>query len=238
MSSPDDLESLVTNFCKNLFSDTDSHPPFVLTGHFPLLEDPRTQDTGTPPGDSEIHEAMRNIGGFKAPGADGVQAVFYHTQWHIVGPSVCSFVRDCFHQPERIASVNDTLIMLIPKVESVVNMKNFRLISLCNVSYKIIMKILARRLRSIMEVLVSPHQCSFVPNMQSRDNIIIAQEVIHSMRTKKGKKGWMTIKIDLEKAYDRLSWDFVRDTLQDIGLPDNFICLVWHCISSPRMRVV
>lgn len=58
------------------------------------------------------------------------------------------------------------------------------------------------------------------------------------MRSKKGKKGWMAIKIDLEKAYERLNWEFVRNTLQDIGLPVIFIDLVWHSISSPRMRVV
>lgn len=58
------------------------------------------------------------------------------------------------------------------------------------------------------------------------------------MRSKKGKIGWMAIKIDLEKAYDRLSWPFIKDTLEDIGFPGNFINLIWHCISSPKMRVL
>nr|KYP56170.1 hypothetical protein KK1_002407 [Cajanus cajan] len=57
----------------------------------------------------------------------------------------------------------------------------------------------------MMEGLVDPNQCNFVPHRQTTDNIIIAHEVIHSMRHKKGKKRWMAIKIDIEKAYDRLS---------------------------------
>lgn len=57
------------------------------------------------------------------------------------------------------------------------------------------------------------------------------------MRSKKGKKGWMAIKIDLEKAYDRLEWGFVHDTLIDIGLSESFVQLVWYCISSSTMRV-
>lgn len=58
------------------------------------------------------------------------------------------------------------------------------------------------------------------------------------MRNKKGQTGWMAIKIDLEKAYDRLSWDFIRDTLFDIGFPPNIFSIIWHCISSPRMKLL
>lgn len=88
MSSPEDLESLVTNFYRNLFSETNTCSPFGLTGQFPPLDVARTMRIGESPGEEEIYEVMRSIGGFKAPGADGVQAVFYHTQWHIVGPSI------------------------------------------------------------------------------------------------------------------------------------------------------
>ena len=81
-------------------------------------------------------------------------------------------------------------------------------------------------------IKLSPTQCSFVPNRQSQDNIIITQEVIHSMRRKKGKKGWMAINIGLQQAYDRLNWNFIIDTLKEIGLPTSFIDVVYHCISS------
>ncbi|XP_057763555.1 uncharacterized protein LOC130984081 [Arachis stenosperma] len=84
-----------------------------------------------------------------------------------------------------------------------------RTISLCNVSYKVITKLLATYLRKIMDHLISLAQCSFVLERQSSNNIIISQEVIHSMQNKKGPKVWMAIKIDLEKVYDRLKWSFI-----------------------------
>ena len=147
-------------------------------------------------------------------------------------------VANIFWNPQQIEMLNETLITLIPKVELVLSLKRFHPISLCNVSYKIVTKILANRLKRCMEKLVAPTQCSFVLGRHSSDNIIITQEVVHSMRKKKGKKGKMDIQIDLEKAYDRLKWSFVRDRLQDIRVPESILELRWKCISLPSLRVL
>lgn len=117
-------------------------------------------------------------------------------------------------------------------------MKQFRPIGLRNDSYKVITKLLAHRIRDYLPRLVGPAQCAFVPRRRSHDNIVVAQEIFHSMRSKKGKKGWMAIKIDLEKAYDRLEWDFIKETLEDIGFPTSTIELIWWCISSPSIRIL
>lgn len=88
-----------------------------------------------------------------------------------------------------------------------------------------------------MKKVVSLIQSSFVPNRQSRDNIIITQEVIHSMKMKNGEKGWMDIKVDLEKVNDRLSWDFIIHTLKEVGLPSNYAD-VFHCVSSSSIKML
>lgn len=66
----------------------------------------------------------------------------------------------------------------------------------------------------------------------------IAQEAIHSMRKKRGKQGWMAIKVDLEKAFDRLSWDFIQDTLLDARIPRSLVEVIMNCITSPTMQVI
>lgn len=105
--------------------------------------------------------------------------------------------------------MNKILIALIPKTDNPVNIKMFRPISLCNVGYKIITKIIVVRLKPMLNKIISPFQSSFIPGRTTSDNIIITQEVLHTLRS---KKGGMIFKIDLEKAYDKVSWKFIFDT--------------------------
>lgn len=109
--------------------------------------------------------------------------------------------------------VNDTLVALIPKVQSPENITQYIPISLCNITYKIITKVMVNKIKPILGDLISKEQSSFIPGRQIIDNILAYQEVLHTMRTKQGKKGIMVLKVDLEIAYDRLAWPFIRNTL-------------------------
>ena len=129
---------------------------------------------------------------------------FYHHLWPLVKDSVCQFVLDFFHISILPSGVNYTLLTLIPKVNHLEHISQFKPISLYNVSYKIITKTMANRLKEIMKVVIAPNQSSFVLGRQIADNVVLYQEVLHSMRHKKFRQGIMTIKIDFEKAYDRL----------------------------------
>lgn len=117
-------------------------------------------------------------------------------------------------------------------------MKQLRPIGLWNVNYKIITKVITNKLKTILPKCVSPFQSSFVQNRQITNNILVYQEVLHSMQTMKGNRGYMAIKIDLEKAYDRLSWDFIQDTLDDVGFNSTWVRIIMECIRTPRMAVL
>ncbi|CAL1378546.1 unnamed protein product [Linum trigynum] len=99
------------------------------------------------------------------------------------------------------------------------------------------MKCLAERLKPLMPKLVHETQTSFVSGRHITDNICVLQEVVHSMRAKSGRKGWMTIKVDLAKAYNRIRWSFVRDTLQVVALPEQFTELTMQCILTAKMCI-
>lgn len=168
-------------------------------------------DTAEAPIENEdIKQAMFSIGGLKAPGIDGYPAIFFQRNWNQVGPAVCKAIKSMWTNAEEIRVVNKTLITLIPKVENPETASQFRPISLCNVLYKCLPKIIVKRLKEIISTVVSPYQASFVPGRNIHDNIIIVNEMIHSMRRKRGNKGVMAIKVDLEKAYDRISWAYMK----------------------------
>jgi len=86
--------------------------------------------------------------------------------------------------------------------------------------------------------LVSPYQTAFVPSHKGVDNAVLVQELIHSMSRKKGRGGLVAIKIDLEKAYDRLEWSFIRDTLSLFKFPSQLISLIMSYVSTSSISVL
>lgn len=144
---------------------------------------------------------------------------------------------DLFQSGHIPQEVNKTVVVLIPKTDHPDSFNMYRPISLCTVMYKTITKIVANRLQNLLPEFIGPHQTSFVPGRHINENIIIAQEIIHSMHQKTGRKGFMAIKVDLEKAYDLLSWHFIFETLMELRLPSALIHLIMECLTAPRMSV-
>lgn len=113
-------------------------------------------------------------------------------------------------------------------------MTHFRPISLCNTVYKIISKILVNCLRPLLPDVISPFQIGFVKGRKATDNYQIANEVSHSFRSRRGKGA----KLDIEKAYDRLSWSFIHDTLAALHFLIPVIKLIMSAISSVSYKIL
>ena len=103
------------------------------------------------------------------------------------------------------------LILSLTRPETV---HQFRPIGLCNTLYKTMTKLLVQRLKPFLSDLIHPFQSSFIVGRKASDNVILTQEIILSMTISKSKQGLMALKIDLEKAFDRLEWNFIHHVLK------------------------
>jgi len=209
-----------------------------LTDHQPTIDNLDKLSLTKPITKSEVLAILNTMKPFKAPGPDGFQCIFFKQYWHIVGDDIFHLVHSAFHTGHFNVEISNTLISLIPKVDPPNTYKDFRPISLCNIVYKIITKVLVQRLRPILNNIIGPYQSSFLPGRGTSDNFIVLQEIIHYMRRSKKKKGSMAFKLDLEKAFDNVNWDFLNSCLQDFGFPNITIKLIMHCVSSPAYSIM
>ena len=154
---------------------------------------------------AEIKDGLWALKAFKALGSNGLYTGFFQRFWLIVGDSVKAEVRKAFTECKIPEYLNRKNVVLIPKMVGPESLGSYHLISLCNTVYKIVTKILVARIRSYLDKLVSPLQSAFVSGRRSVDNAFVVQEIIHTISNKKGRVGYMAIKVDLEKAYDKLS---------------------------------
>ena len=141
----------------------------------------------------------------KASGPDGMPPIFYQTFWLDIGMVFYDVVLFCLNSGTFLRSINHTFITLIPKVANPKTVAQFRPISLCNVIYKLLSKVLVNRLKPILNSIISEAQSAFIVDRVITDNILIAFETLHHMKTQcSGKIGFMALKLDMSKAYDRV----------------------------------
>ena len=135
--------------------------------------------------------------------------------------------------------LNDTFICLIPKVNCPQKITEFRPISLCNVVYKLISKVLANRLKKILQKVISESQSAFVPSRQITNNVLVVFETMHCIdQRRKGKNELMAIKLDMSKAYDKVEWAFLEVMMRKLGFRERWIGLMLMCVKTISYSVL
>lgn len=172
----------------------------------------------------------------KSPGPDGWTIEFYISFFDILGHDLLRLVEDSRRRGRISSAIKSTFIALIPKTDNPLSYDEFRPISLCNCLYKIIAKILANRLKPILSQHISSEQFAFLHHRQIHEAIATAQELMHTLQTKK-QKG-MILKVDLSKAFDRTNWLYLRLLLTHLGFPYVFIKWVMSCITDVPYSVL
>jgi hypothetical protein len=142
-------------------------------------------------------------------------------------------VLEFFDTGQMPDGVNDTCIVLIPKVPYPESLKDFRPISLCNVIYKIVSKCIVNRLRPLLHDIISPSHSAFIQGRMITDNALIAFECLHAINSNSDERGnFCVYKLDLSKVYDRVDWIFLKNVLLKLGFNSSWVQRVMACVTS------
>ncbi|CAM8888030.1 unnamed protein product [Rhodiola kirilowii] len=196
------------------------------------------QNLNTPFTALEVQCAIFQLGSTKAPGLDGFSALFFQKFWEQVKIEVIRFALDFLNNGKLDPLVNQTLITLIPKVKNPEKLAEYRPISLVNVTMKIITKTLANRLKVVLPSLISESQSAFIPGRLITDNILLAHELMHFIKTRSSRvNGYYCVKLDMTKAYDRVDWKFLEEIQLKLGFPVAWVSKVMHCVKTVSYKI-
>jgi len=194
------------------------------------------EDNGTLPAPFQIYEfkhALFSMHSDKAPRSDGLNLAFYKRFWHLCGVELFHAGVNWLNSGNFPSHIMDTNIFLIPKKDNPESMRDFHPISLCNVIYEIISKVLANRLKPFLSKCISQEQFASVENRSIIDNVMVAYEIVHHLKCKrKGKKGEVALKIDISKAYDRVNWDYLKNVMRRMVFHDRWVKWMSMCMDS------
>ena len=169
----------------------------------------------------ELKEALASFADKKSPGEDGFTKEFYQTFFDLMGKDLLNSYNDSFHKGSLSITQKRGSITLIPKGEvNLTNLKNWRPISLLNVDYKLLSKVLAKRMELILPKLIHTDQTGFISGRYIGQNIILLCDIMEFSDSKKIQG--ILLFVDFEKAFDTLEWSFILKTLEAFNFGDNF----------------
>ena len=236
----DQVARVFLEYYRSLFTASDLRNIEETVAPIPQVVTPSMNDSLSREFTSvEVEQAIAQMSPSTTPGPDGMPPILYKKFWHIVGPDTIKGILSCLNSGQLLTSINQTYITLIPKVKSLTRVIEFCPISLCNVLYKILSKVLANRLKPILTHIISETQSAFVPGRLVTDNVLVAFETLHHMHsTKIGRGGAMALKLDMSKAYDHVEWAYLQKLMEKMGFNPRWISLTMMCISSVSYSIL
>lgn len=228
---------VIVNYYQQLFTSQDSNAKTseatVQEAIVPCISEEMNANLISTPSADEIKKACFSIHADKAPGPDGFSASFFQTNWGNISEQIILEVQNFFSTGILPCNINKTHVRLIPKIRSPQKMQDYRPIALCSVYYKIIAKLLTKRLQPILSSIISENQSAFVPQRAISDNVLITHEVLHYLHTSNAKQRcYMAVKTDMSKAYDRIEWSFVKLVLERMGFHQTWVNWLMQCVTS------
>lgn len=172
----------------------------------------------------------------KSLGPDGLISGFYKSAWSILGEETTNAISQFFTNTDMPKATNSTILTLIPKFPGVTIIKDYRPISCCNTTYKVISKILVAKLKLLLPPIILPNQTTFIKGRLIIEKCMLASKLVLRYHKNLGPRK-LTLKVDIDKAFDSLIWDFLTNCLTALNLPETYIRWIQECFTSPAYSV-
>jgi len=186
--------------------------------------------------EAEVRDVVWQCKGSKSPGPDGFNFNFLKNGWEVVKEDLME-VMNLFHETGFIPKgCNAPFIALVPKVRNPVSLDHFRPISLVGAMYKIISKVLAERVKKVLPMVIDDCQSAFLKNRGILDSVLMANEVIEDIRRR--RQSGLCLKVDFEKVYDSVRWEFLYDMMRKMGFHMKWISWIQGCLESASISVL
>jgi hypothetical protein len=180
--------------------------------------------------EEEVRKDIFQMQHNKAPSPDGFLAEFYQTFWDTIKGDLVDLF-SCLHARQlELFRLNFGEIVLLPKVNEAERIQQYRPICLLNFSFKIFMKVATLRLNTVADHVVRPSQTAFMQGRNTLDGVVTLHETVHELHSK--KLNGVILKLDFEKAYDKVKWFFLKQTLRMKGFSNEWRALINSFVSG------
>ena len=212
-----EIENEVLNFYSKLYQSNehnikDVNISEILDETTPTLTE---TDSMSIEGKLTLEEAgkfLKNMKNNKSPGSSGFSVEFFKFFWKDLGIFLVNSINFGFENRELSSTQKEGIITCIPKFNKCKKyIKNWRPISLLNVTYKIASGCIANRIKTVLPSLINLDQSGFMSNRFTGDNIRLMYDILHFSKVE-NKRGLLLL-IDFEKAFDSIAWSFINKTL-------------------------
>ncbi|GKV12577.1 hypothetical protein SLEP1_g23703 [Rubroshorea leprosula] len=236
IEDPETVKDEIVKYFRNLFKGDPWNRPKPEGIKFQKISEAKKEWLERPFSIEEIEEGLRSCDGSKAPGPDGYNFNFLKFAWQCIKEDFISFFSEFHRNGKLVRGLNSSFLALVPKKLNAANLKEYRPISLLGCVYKLLAKVLANRLKSVMPAIVSETQSAFVGGRQLVDSVLVLNEVVEEIKNR--KQPAFVFKADFEKAYDCVDWSFLDWMMDTFGFGTKWRGWIKECLSTARTSVL
>ncbi|GAU34591.1 hypothetical protein TSUD_15060 [Trifolium subterraneum] len=236
VDKPREVRGEIVGYFKSHFAEVRWRRPRLDGVEFPILTSLQSENLIRPFSADEVWSVVAESDGNKSPGPDGFNFAFLKGSWEVISNDVLAFMHE-FHSSTLLPKAfSSYFVTLIPKILNPQSLGDFRPISLLGCFYKLVAKVLTKRLSTVMDSLTSKNQSAFLKGRLLVDGVLAINEVVDWV--KKTKKECLVFKVDFEKAYDSVSWSFLEYMLRRFGFDGKWRSWIKACVFSGSLSVL